>query len=264
MVNPMLPTNFPNDHESIDTRFRYWKIGSSKIEGYYKNYSITTMEGDEIEIDFNHSRSLARIIIRPEAENNREYMAVIKSGTILQEKELSSRRSVDLSFRIEPNLRYFRILNDEALLRTLGGVYGIPREPERKADRPYTSFYRSNRNFEISERRFRILNFIRTHLKRKKEIEESLESNWQRFVYRLPDEALDLGLGALLVLAYLYGYVNHTYFIGFMGLWGIFSGAFDWVWRQRSPFLPKVATFLSFSGLAVFHQIQYRVWSIFI
>ncbi len=242
----------------------YWKVGSSKIEGYYKNYSITTDAGDQIEVDFNYSRSLARILLRLDAENGREYIAVIKSGTIIQERELSSRRAVNMSFRMEPQLPYFRILQDEALLRTLGGVYGIPVQPERKAGGEAPSYYGPNGNFEIPSRTLALFTRIREHLKKKKEQEANLETWWERFMFRLPDEALDLGLGAILILAYLQGYLNHTYFIGFIGFWGIFSGAFDWLWRQRSPFLPKVAALLALSGLGVWQQVQYRIWSIFI
>ena len=239
---------------------RFWKVSSSKIDGYIRNYFIESEEGDELELDFNFSRSLVRISYRPERERGREYIAVIKNGTILQERENISRRPVDLTFRISPHLPLFRMLQEPMVLRALGGVYGIPTEPDRSA-RPAPFEYQVKLNLI---KKFRPLERIRNHLEKKREIENRKMGWFGRFIHRLPAEAGDMTLGAILVLFYLGGYLDLTRFAGYAGALGIMMGAWDWVWRQRDPFLPKVFLMLATSGTAVYYQIQHRLWGIFL
>ena len=81
----------------------------------------------------------------------------------------------------------------------------------------------------------------------------------------MPAELFDTTLGLLILyLFYIDNMLGMMALAGLAGIIGIFSGAIDWVWRQRTPFLPKVIFFLLISAFNLHQHIQYRIWSIFI
>lgn len=235
-----------------------WKVNPSRLEGYVRNYSTVTPEGDEMEIDFNYVRQMVKITIRPEREPGREFYAVIKSGTILQERELASRRPIDLTSRLVNMKGYFRFLNDENVLKAIGGNYDLPTEPEWGSSRMRDSFKL------VDTRPKNLYEKIRRYLEEKHRRENDNSPFWKKFLRRVPAETMDMGLGVFLILAYLFHWISLTELAGFSGAMGIFLGAIDWVWRRRSPFLPKVVLMLATSMMAVYIQIQYRVWGIFL
>lgn len=238
-----------------------WRVSPSRIAGYYRNYYAITPEGDEISVDFNFPRQMVRISLKREEERGREYVAVIKSGTILQEKDLAGRRALDLTSRIYPLRKYFALLHDATLLKAIGGIYNIPTQPLHLVQNDGRYSY-ADRFPMVRDQN--LLQWIRDHLARKRELENREAPAYIRLIRRLPDELLDISLGMLLIIAYLQNYLSLTELAGFAGFWGIFSGAMDWVWRQRDPFLPKVVLMLAVSGGAVYYQIQNRIWGIFL
>lgn len=243
-----------------ENTLRYmWKTSPSKKEGYIRNYSTVTPEGDEIEVDFNFAREMARVSVRLEEENGREYYAVIKSGTILQERDVALRRPVDMSSRLKGVRPYFLFLQDRALLSALGGNFGLPEEP--LYPEPGES-YRLPETFLQGRKRRNLFQWILDHLKKKREIENQDHRFWKKMLRRVPDELFDISLGALLVGAFFNQFLSITELAGYLGALGIFTGAWDWVWRQRSPFLPKVALMLAISAAAVYIQVQNRLWGI--
>lgn len=243
--------------ESTEILYRnVWKARQSQIDGYSRQYYTTTPVGDSLEIDYNYGRSMARITVGLASEHGRVYTAVIKSGTVLKEYELATRRPLDLTSRISLFRSYFLHLPDESLLSVIGGNYGIPSRP-----------------MAIPRRRYRILpqrpglhpiRRIQKYFERKRRIENEPAPLHVKFLRRLPAEIMDFGTGGLIFLAYLQHSINLGQFAGLIGFLGVFSGAIDWVIRQRSPFIPRIALLLGASGYAVFMQMQYRVWSIFL
>ncbi len=251
-----------------ENQLRYmWKVKPSDLEGYIRCYYMVTPEGDELQLDYNFSRQMARVSIKLEAENGREYFAVIKSGTILQERDVASRRPADLTSKLRDSRGYFKYLNDDMVLKTIGGNYDLPDTSvfHHENDRPrrLEDFYgRGYPYASLKKPGFR--ERIRQILEKRRENEIRARTFGQKVLRRLPAETLDISLGALLIGAYLQHLLSLTELAGFMGALGIFSGAWDWVWRQRSPFLPKVLLMLATSMGAVYFQIQNRVWGIFL
>ena len=236
----------------------FWKIRPSQADGYIRNYHIEFSDGDKISIDYNYSRQMVRINLQLADENGREYLAIIKSGTILQEREIASKRPVNIHSRVAHFLPYFRALPDPGLLKAIGGNYDIPIEPITPQG------FKSGRiDFHLFPRRAGLFTRLRNYLEKKREIERK-GSVFRRFFRRLPAELADISLGMVLLIAYLHQMVNIGELAAGLGFLGVFSGALDWVWRQRSPFVPKVALLLAMSGSAVFFQVQYRVWGIFL
>jgi hypothetical protein len=235
-----------------------WRARPSTIDGYQRCYYSETQHGDRIEIDFNYARQMARILVALESDRGREYISVIKSGTIIQERELASKRSLDLTSRMAVFAKAFAALPDANVLRVIGGNYGLPilpHLPDLRGDqwrelRPLTHVWRP-------------LQYVRRRLKARRE-REAGRSFWQSLVHRLPAELGDLALGGALVWAYLNQWLNLTELAGYAGALGVFSGALDWVWRQRDPFLPKVLALMGVSAFAVYTQVQYRMWAIFL
>ncbi len=235
-----------------------WQVGPSQQEGYQRCYTSETPDGDQLKVDFNFARRMARIEVAIAAERHRTYIAVIKSGVILQERELSSRRSLDLNSRMAPLARYFAHLPDAVLLQSLGGVYGLPAMPAM----PVRKGPKLSELYPL-QRQFRIWHWLQTRLERRRRYWESL-GPWQKLWRRVPEELFDLSVGAMLLLLYGLGFLNLTELAGALGALALFSGAVDWTLRQRDPFLPKVLLLIVASFYAVYLQVQYRMWAIFL
>ena len=201
---------------------------------------------------------MVQITLRLHGEHGREYTSIIKSGTIIRERDVTSSRAVDLTSRIYPYRHYFGLLREDMLLRTVGGNYGIPHEP-----------YQVNlpRILHVPEFRLDKLNLlerIKNYLKKKRHKEQEELPFYKKIIRRIPSEMMDISIGGVLFWAYIMQYISIQELAGFSGFLGIASGAFDWVWRQRNPFLPKVIMLLGMSSLAILYEIQYRSWSIFL
>ena len=238
--------------------FYLWKVQPSKREGYYRSYSMATPEGDHLEVDYNHGRSMVHILLTVEEEHGRQYVAVIKSGTILRERDATSSRPADLSRRMQHFVHLFGFLRDEGLLRAIGGTYGIPMAPTlTDAPRFLSRSLPSLRppGFWVQLRR----------LLAKRRAQERLPRRWhERALRRLPAEVGDGCVGGLLVGGAFLGWLNLTELAGYLGFWAVLSGALDWLIRGRDPFLPKVVALLVVSAGTVYVQVQYRMWSIFL
>ncbi len=246
-----------------DALRRFWRVRLSEREGYHRNYYSVTPEGDELEIDFNYPRQMARITVRPASENFREYFAVIKSGTILQERDVTARRPVDLTSRLWHSRKYFQYLPDETIIKVIGRNYDLPGSTIFGGD----PFYSSIRYpFTIDRRSLleRFRDWIRRHLESRRLAEQKSRKWWRRILRRLPDELLDMSFGGLVVAIYMNQWIDLTMLAGLAGALGIITGGLDWVWRQRNPFLPKVILMLATSGVAVYYQVQNRIWGIFL
>ncbi len=242
-----------------DTKLLYlWKVKPCERDGYYRTYYMDTPDGDHLEVDYNHSREMVQINLTLEREGGRQYTAIIKSGTIIRERDVTSARPVDLTSRLGAFHKNFGYLREEPVLRAIGGNYGIPGQPFA------FKIPRLNMMPDLSLRKLNLLERLRNYLQKKRIDEQKPRPFLERIVRRMPAEMLDAGLGILVVWAYFAGFINITELAGFAGFLGLLTGAVDWVWRQRNPFLLKVAVLLGVSAAAVFHQVQLRLWTIWI
>lgn len=239
---------------------RLWNVNPSELEDYHRNYSTETPEGDLITVDYNYPRQMVRISLKLAREGHREYISVIKSGTVLQEREVLGRRSLDLTHKFHELDTLFALIPDENLLATINGNYGLPLQNKLPVGRSYHDLF----PVHPLRQRFSILRWIRAYLKNKRAIEQAQAGFFRKFIRRLPAELLDLSLGCLLIWAAMQNLLDMTELAGYAGSLALLSGAWDWVWRQRNPFLPKVLTLMAISLGAVYFQIQYRMWAIFL
>lgn len=237
-----------------------WKVKPSQTEGYHRSYHTETQNGDLLAVDFNYPRRMVRISLQMASEGMREYVSVIKSGTILQEREVVGRRTVDLTHKISPLIPYFSLLPDTALLETIKGCYGIPQTnplATRNGKLPTLPIYHKKYGFSLRK-------LLREYLEKKRQKEQQTTGFFRKLLHRLPAECLDIGIGFLMLGLFGAGFMNLTELAGYTGSLALFCGAWDWVWRQRDPFIPKILALLSLSGWAVYWQIQNRMWAIFL
>ncbi len=240
-----------------------WKTRQSQQEGFTRTYYTETPEGDELEVDFSFARRMVRICLRSASENGREYVSLIKGGTILQEREVAGKRSVDLTSRLSRFAQYFAFLPEAPVLEAIGGCYGLPEEPLFPAGRD-----RGGRGSDVLPitTRFSLLELIREYLAKKRDRarKERYAPWYSRLLRRMPAELTDLSVGLWLYWAYLQNMFGVTELAGYLGALGVFAGATDWLWRQRDPFLPKVMILMCASAVTVYWQIQYRMWGVFL
>ena len=227
-----------------------WKVKASAREGFYRTYYTTTPDGDEIVIDFNNTRAMTRIQLTVASEGGRQYFCVIKSGTILQERDMTVGRPLDISSRIFPFRFLIGSIPDDMLRKAIAGNYGIPLTvPKAKRAR-----------LVVRKKPSR----IRRLLALKRQRERQPLTPFQRFLRRLPAEAFQTGCVTALAMSQLHGWLTLAQFACLVGFFGLWSGAYDWVVRQTSPFLPRVAAMLAISAYSVWTQIQYSLWGIFL
>lgn len=227
-----------------------WRVKTSAREGFHRTYFTTTPDGDEILIDFNNTRAMARIQLTVAREGGRQYFCVIKSGTILQERDMTVGRPLDISSRIFPFRFLIGSIPDDMLRKAIAGNYGIP-----------VSVPRSKRARLIIRKK---PSRVKRLLALKRQRERRPGTRLERFLRRLPAEAFQTGCVTALALSQLHGWLSLAQFACLVGFFGLWSGAYDWVVRQKNPFLPRVAAMLAVSGYSVWLQVQYRIWGMFL
>lgn len=237
-----------------------WSRQNPSIEGYDCNYSLETEDGDRLSVDFKRNRRLARICLRRSSERGREYCSVIKSGRIIQERELSSRQSMDLNFILSRFSDYFATLPDVDLLKCLRGQYQIPLHSLNQTrgtqiEDALSTDYLRKIHFQNS-----LWRWFLSKRKENRYLEQKAKSYKERLYRRLSTECLDMLPALWLIWAGLRGSLLLELSAFLLLFLGILTGAVDWFWRQRSPFLPKLM-FYTTSGIGmIFLLFQYRVW----
>ncbi len=244
------------DQERLESTLgKYWEAGSSKIEGYHRFYELETDQGDQIRVDFNMRRSMVRLAVTVAREKHRQYISVIKSGTILQEKDFLSRRSLDLHSKISPLRRYFDFLPDGNILRAMGGAYGLPTQTTAHP-RLAHPILTARRALRAKGARFgRFLDAVRGR---------RAQSFGERVKERIASELFF----SLPVLGAAAGYYVHAFNLAglalVLGILGLFSGAFEWLVLRKDPFLPRVTALVLAAGAVLHTEIQYRIYGLFL
>ena len=170
----------------------HWKEKPSMLEGYYQNYTLETEKGDTIQVDFHMQRRMVRINLELAGEPGCEYVTTLKSGTIIQERESRTRRTLDLTSRINPLEKYFSSLPNADILQAIGSNFNFPYESRKKS-----SSFNVPRNFVKSRFSFNILENIQENLEKRRYTEGLPASTIERFLRRLPSEFFDLCIGGI-------------------------------------------------------------------
>lgn len=237
---------------------RLWKSGPSRLEGYSKHYYTETADGDELELDYHFAREMVRITLTMASERGRQYVAVIKKGVILQERDFSGNRDADLSSRIARFKDWFEYFPDNHVLSSLAGAYGLPLKSKLHQD-----LVRESRAWE-NLKPMRLADEFRRYMDRKRRREDRVQGIGPRLLRRLPSEALDIAVGLCMFAAFLMGKIGPGEFAFLGGAYGLAAGGLDWLWRQREPFIPKILFFHGLAAWTVWHEMQMRLWGIFL
>lgn len=177
----------------------------------------------------------AWLYLQIESEDKKEYVAIIKKGQSIREKDVTNNSNISIKKKVAPFKAIFSSLPDDDLLRSLSGIYGISRvslgreEFDLSPDRTGEYSTRENRFGEAFFERLKRFRFT-TH--RKKPLRERIKE-------RFWGEVFDAGMGAALsVLIYLYSFDFVILGAG-IGALGFFFGGLDWKLRKRAPFYQK-------------------------
>ncbi|MDV6236841.1 hypothetical protein CH379_014525 [Leptospira ellisii] len=231
---------------------RWWKKETPPAKGYTKSYSATTPSGDILQADLNFHEKKVRLTLEIAGENGRIYIATVKNGEVIQEKDLSTGRMVPIYSKLAPFQDIFSSLPDSDLLNTLGGLYGISRNPlgqtEERTVRPWELSNRYDHIFGIHRER----SFWERVFSRRREYREP----WiVRFKKRVWSELQDLILGTCCAFGIYYGYTDF-YLLGFsLAVFGLLFGGLDWMLRKRNPLFVKVLLFMSLGSY--FYYVGY-------
>lgn len=244
----------------VDFR-RIWRARPSRREGFNKTYAGLFPDGSTIELDYNFAREMVRIEYRPADEAERLYIAVVKHGVVLRERDFATNRVVDMQRRIRPLAPFFQYFPDNHVLRSLGGIYGLPRESRLPSATSTGELFR--RSLRTDERR-RLLRQQVHHLIRKRRAAERRQRPFfGRILHRLPGDLFDLSLAGIPLFLFFQKDVAPGGLALMLSALGFFTGAVDLLWRQRNPLIVKTLAFLVPAGSVIWLKFQLEEWAIF-
>ncbi len=238
----------------VDYR-RVWRVRPCRREGYNKTYIGEFPDGSRVELDYNFARELVRIEYH---EDERTYIAVIKKGVLLQERDFATNRVVDLHRRMRPLAKYFQYFPDNHVLRSLDGIYDLPAQsliPESTRTRDFLRWQ------NIRQKTFKDL--LRDYL-RAKRLDENKQRPWyRRFLRRLPADMFDLGMALIPISMFFKRELSPEALAFVLGMLGFATGGLDAFWRQRSPLILKGLLFLLPASAIFWLKLQLEQWAIF-
>ena len=234
------------DHTDYKKYKTWWKR-SSPSTGFQRSYTAETPLGDIIQADLNFHDKLVKLSLEVSRERGKNYIATVKNGSIIKEKDVTSGRNIPLYNKIYPYKDLISCIPDDDFLEAISGAYDIykPVFPEEfsygSTDRISTKY---DHIFGIRRETF-LQKFFRKWREERQRIKQERGPLWKRVKRRLPGELHDLVLGAAVSTAFYYHYFDYVILGLVLGSMGIFTGGMDWWLRKRDPLLTKVLLFLT-------------------
>ncbi|MBW7857917.1 MAG: hypothetical protein H3C43_06445 [Leptonema sp. (in: Bacteria)] len=239
---------------------RIWRVQPCKRDGYNKTYVGQFPDGSSVQIDYNFARELVHIDFRPEEDPERLYFSIIKRGVLLQEREFSSNRTVDLNRYLRPLNSYFQYFPDNHVLRSIGGIYNVPAESKVGQNQKRRDLFQWNK---FRQRTIQDIwqDFIKS--KRIEETKQSLKPWYKRFLHRLPADFIDVLLSVVPISLFFKNQMNPELLALTLASMAFVTGSIDMVFRQRRPLITKAVLFLLPAAALVWLKIQLEQWAIF-
>ena len=253
--------NEPSLAFNATREFDTWQQRTSTLEGYHKNYVLRkSPAGDLLNVDLNVFRKMVHLRLRFIDKKEQEYVAIIKEGKILQERENSTKKYINFSKYLAPFIGSFSKIPDPNILDIIGGHFGLA----------LTSKFQKSYLLQKRDSKFiyNIWQNIKQYFQEKYENQKTKrerKSLLSRFLQRLLQETLDIAIG--LSIVYFIFKSNSLSFDELAlvsGSYAILISAFDLIWRRRTPFIPKAFLFIAIGGTLIYLQIQYRIWGMII
>ncbi|KAB2934189.1 MAG: hypothetical protein F9K24_03970 [Leptonema illini] len=241
----------------VDYR-RVWRVRPCRREGYNKTYVGEFPDGSSVELDYNFARELVRIEYHPSEDGERIYIAVVKKGVLLQERDFATNRVVDLHRRMRPLAKFFQYFPDNHVLRSLDGIYGLPTQsaiPESTRTRDLFTWQ--------NIRHKTVKDLLRDYLRAKRIDENKKRPYHRRLLRRLPADLFDLGMALIPVSLFFKRELSPEGLAFALGTLGFLTGGMDAIWRQRNPLVFKALFFLFPASAILWLKIQLEQWAIF-
>ncbi len=218
-----------------------WKRRPSEIRGYERALYTTLDNGDYIRVDYNNGEQRARLYVEVHEEDGSPYYSVISHGKVTLERN-SAGKSTKVAEIFKERASDFATIPNNDVVALIANNYGI-----RASDTDSDSEKDKQRRQELAETRSKYF--------RKDESTPGFDSESQHIsVSRF--NLIDLfDLGAGLVLGGVFFLLNQYSFLalgGALAFWGILTGFFDILIREREPLFIKIIFFL---GLGIFLYI---------
>jgi hypothetical protein len=223
------------------TLFRkWWKISRKRTHGYDKSYIAKTPEGDTLRVEFNHKEDIVKLSIQEASDKKKEYISIVKKGTSIREKEVSSNANSSFKRKLYRFKDVFSSLPDDDILESLAGIYNLSLVSRGVEETDLTS---------DSSGEFSTKQSIpgETFFQRLKRYAFPPSSKNKSFLKTLKErawcETADLILGASASFFVYYYYYDYVILGLALAALGFFFGALDWIIRNRDPLLLKVLLF---------------------
>ena len=241
---------------------RIWRVQPCKRDGYNKTYLGQFPDGSSVQIDYNFARELVHIDFRPGEDPERLYFSIVKRGVLLQEREFSSNRVVDLGRFLRPLNSYFQYFPDNHVLRSMGGIYNMPQESKVGQSQKRRDLF----PFQWQDFRQRTIKDIWQDFVKVKQIEERKQSQkpwYKRFLHRLPADFTDIAISLIPITLFFKNQMSSDSLAFTLASMAFITGGIDLILRQRSPLITKAVLFLLPATALLWLKIQLEQWAIF-
>ncbi|MCE9500958.1 MAG: hypothetical protein K8R21_10745 [Leptospira sp.] len=237
-------------HDSeLETYRKWWKRSKSDIQGFHKSYKAETPDGDLLQVDFNYHERLVRLNVQLARERGKSYVATVKQGSIIREKDVTTNRNTSIKGKVHPFRYIFSCIPDDDLLESVGGAYEISRVSLGKQLLAGELPPNDGEPFRTEKKRESFFEY----LQRRRQEKIGRDGTFlQRVKRRFWGELHDFLFGSSLGLAVYYHFFDFSILGLSLAIFAFFSGGMDWILRNRNPLMIKVFFFL-FTGSYFFY-----------
>lgn len=210
-----------------------WKRRPSEIRGYERALYTTLDNGDYIRVDYNNGDKRARLYVEVHEESGSPYYSIISQGRVTLERN-STGKSTRVAEVLKERASEFASIPNNDVVKLIANNYGI-----RIGDTTNDSEKDKQRRKELDETRSKY--FRKGELSPGSDIESQ---NFPASRFTLID-FFDLGTG--LILGGVFFLLNQYSLLalgGVLAFWGILTGLFDILIREREPLFTKIFFFL--------------------
>lgn len=223
----------------------WWKRCAPETPGFHRSFMAETPLGDIIQAELNFHDKLVKLSLEISRERGKKYIATIKNGSIIKEKDLTSGRNLPLYNKFYPYRDLISCIPESDFIEAIAGAYDIikPEFPENDSNPGVFTSTKYDHIFGIRRETF-LQKFFRE--RREKKLREKLErgSLLFRIKRRILDEISDIVFGVAISTGFYFQYFDYVILGLALGTMGILTGGLDWWLRKRDPLLTKVLLFL--------------------
>ena len=217
-----------------------WKCFSTGSPHFPDSFLVKTEVNDEIRINVNKAKGLLELIVH--TNEGQKYKSVISNGVVIEERDINTGKSDYLDYIFNRYSRIISNLEDDYVIRIFGGNYGVSNNDGGG----------SGHHFSLNSNGGFFQNIIETLINK---IVTYIQAMAQK-----PSLSDIFDLTVILSIGYTIFIINYDYLQAGLITAGaaIFSGYYDWLVRNKGPYILKIMCATIIGYWSVYIGIRYQ------